>query len=217
MWTLGWEKLLQLSALVLSVVNGLILLRVHLRDRARLQVFPVHPDSYQWWFRGPAGMHAGNPTRRFGFVVYAGIRNKGYRAVSFDRWRLEVRAKNNKRAELRALNMPEPRVALGEILKVIPVLGQKGTVHSGEMRVEPGDSTSGMALYVYECFGSEAWDPAITDRRIDGRFTLWDVFGGSARSDFQFQERTIEQIEQLLPGVNALFAAVDAGWGPKAG
>jgi hypothetical protein len=89
MWTVGWDKLLQLSALILSVVNGLILVRVHLRDRARLRVSPIHPDTYQWWFRVPPGTHADHPTRRFGFVVYAGIDNRGYRAVTINRWRLQ--------------------------------------------------------------------------------------------------------------------------------
>lgn len=217
MWMLGWEKLLQLSALVLSVVNGFILVRVHLRDRARLVVSPVHPDTYQWWFRAPSGTHAGRVTRRFGFVVYAGIGNKGYRAVTFNRWRLRIRSRNGKFNELRALSMPEPRVNLGEIMKVFPVLGQKSTLSSGEMRVEAGDSTSGMALYLYECFGPDDWDPVLKDGQVTGRFTIEDVFGGHSKSDFHFRERSLEQIEQILPGVKELFAAIDAGWGPSAG
>ena len=113
--------------------------------------------------------------------------------------------------------MPEPTFKLGEIMKVFPVLGQKGTLSSGEMRVEAGDSTSGMALYVYECFGADGWDPAFKNGRVTGRFTIGDVFGGHSKSDFHFTERSLEQIEQILPGVKKLFAAVDAGWGQSAG
>jgi len=213
MWTLGWEKLLQLSALLLSIINGLILVRVHLRDRARLKVSPVHPDTYQWWFSVPPGTHGGHQTRRYGFVVYAGIRNEGYRAVTVDRWRLQVRAKNGKRPELRALSMPEPTYEMGEVVKVFPVLGQKGVMNAGELRVEPGDSISGMALYVYECFGAETWDPAIQDQSISGRFAVHDVFGGRTTCNVSFRERTLEDIEQILPGLKELFAAIDAGWG----
>lgn len=83
------------------------------------------------------------------------------------------------------------------------------------MRVEAGDSISGMALYVYECFGPDDWDPAINDGRVTGRFTIGDVFGGHSKADFHFRERSLEQMEQILPGVKELFAAVDAGWGPS--
>lgn len=107
------------QALVLSVVNGLILVRVHLRDRARLVVSPVHPDTYQWWFRAPSGVYAGRVTRRFGFVVYAGIGNKGHRAATLSHWRLRLRSRNGKVSELRALSMPEPTFKLGEITKGI--------------------------------------------------------------------------------------------------
>jgi len=49
------ERLLALAALVLSIVNGLILVRVHIRDRAKLEISPVHPHMYQWWFVKPKG------------------------------------------------------------------------------------------------------------------------------------------------------------------
>lgn len=47
------RPLLQLSGLILSIVNGLMLLRFYLRDRARLTLHPIHPDTYQWWFTLP--------------------------------------------------------------------------------------------------------------------------------------------------------------------
>jgi hypothetical protein len=166
MWEIGWEKLLQVSALVPSVINGLILVRVHIRDRARLKVGPVHPDTYQWWFRLPDGTFQSQPTRLFGFLVYIGVQNRGYRAVSINGWRLQIGAKNHQRAELRALSIPEPACSMGEHRKVFPVLGQKGLIHQGEMRIDSGNSTSGMAFYVYECFGSDSWDPLIRDGQI---------------------------------------------------
>lgn len=217
MWPLSWEQLLQLGALVLSVVNGLILVRVHIRDKARLRVTPVHPETYQWWFSLPPGKSEGHSTRRVGFVVYVGVANKGYRAVTIDRWRLRVKSVNGQTAELKALTMPEPTVDLGEIVKVFPVLGQRGASHLGEMRVDSGDSTSGMALYVHEWVGSDAWGPVQKQGEIRGQFVLHDVFGGRAKCWISFRERSFAQMEQVLPGLAKLVAAVDTGWGPQPG
>ena len=81
MFNFGWEKLLQFAALILSIVNGLILIRVHIRDRAKLDIVPIHPDTYQWWFRLPDSTFEGHQSRIFGFLVYISILNRGYRAV----------------------------------------------------------------------------------------------------------------------------------------
>ena len=44
---------------------------------------------------------------------------------------------------------------MGSHGKVFPVLGQKGSLHEGQTRAEPGSGVSGMAFYVYECYGDE--------------------------------------------------------------
>ncbi|TKJ47581.1 hypothetical protein CEE34_02940 [Candidatus Aerophobetes bacterium Ae_b3a] len=61
------KEILGLSALILSIVNGLMLLRYYLRDRPKLAVHSIHPDVYQWWFKLPSGEFEGNPTRKYGF------------------------------------------------------------------------------------------------------------------------------------------------------
>jgi len=42
---------LELFALFLGIVNGLMLLKLNLRDKPKLTVKPIHADIYQWWFR----------------------------------------------------------------------------------------------------------------------------------------------------------------------
>ncbi|MBV9302690.1 MAG: hypothetical protein JOZ48_11515 [Acidobacteriaceae bacterium] len=61
------KPLLDLAALVLSLINGLMLLRTYWRDRAVLRVTAIHRDVYQWFFRLPDQVNNGAPTRRDGF------------------------------------------------------------------------------------------------------------------------------------------------------
>ncbi|MFC1994952.1 hypothetical protein ACFLVK_00915 [Chloroflexota bacterium] len=71
-----------LGALILSIVNGLALLRFYLRDKPKLSVHPIHPDVYQWWFKLLGGEYEGKHTRKYGFLAYIGISNHGLRKVS---------------------------------------------------------------------------------------------------------------------------------------
>jgi hypothetical protein len=50
------QSILNLSALILAIVNGLILLRNYLRDKPKLEVKPLEPDT-QWFFVLPSGEH----------------------------------------------------------------------------------------------------------------------------------------------------------------
>ena len=43
------NNILPVSALILSVINGLILTYSYLRDKPKLVVSPVHPEIYQYW------------------------------------------------------------------------------------------------------------------------------------------------------------------------
>jgi len=71
------KLILELSALILSIVNGLILLSSYLRDKPKLTVRPVHPDTYQWFFLLPSGQFQEHQTRKYGFLSYISITNKG--------------------------------------------------------------------------------------------------------------------------------------------
>lgn len=208
MWVEAWDKVLELAALILSVINGLILVRVHFRDRAKLRVVPVHPEVYQWWVRLPDGMRDNRPSRRFAFLAYIGISNEGYRAVTLNRWRLEIVTINGNRAELAAISIPEPAVKLGENVKVYPVLGQKGPIHPGEMRVESGDSISGMALYVFECFGPDSWNPRASNRVIAGLLRVNDVFGGKTRTRIEFREKGFAALREIVPDLQSILDTI---------
>ena len=80
--------ILESSALILSIVNGVILFRYYLRDKPELKVRSVYPDVYQWFFRLPSGEFQGHQTTKYGFLSYISITNKGIRDVSLDSWQL---------------------------------------------------------------------------------------------------------------------------------
>lgn len=93
------KELLGLGVLILSVVNGLMLLKYYLRDKPKLKVRPVHPEIYQWWFKLPNGEFEGYPTRKYGFLAYIAISNRGLR-----KYRLTLGALILKQSGIKNLN-----------------------------------------------------------------------------------------------------------------
>ena len=200
------KSLLEISALVLSVVNGLWILWFYLRDRPKLVVDPIHPEVYQWWFELPPGECENRETRRFGFLLYASIANKGLRKTSLRSWRLHVWSSNWRRAKLKPMNMPQPVAKLGEHGKVYPTLGQAGVVgediFDGGTGVEAGGGVSGMILYIYECYGDEVWNPRIREGgTIKVKLVVHEVFGSKTTEKFTLTRRPFEEIEEMLPGI----------------
>jgi hypothetical protein len=196
------SDLLGLSALILSIINGLMLLRQYLRDRPIVTVKPIHPDVYQWWFRLPDGELGGMPTRRYGFLLYADIANRGLRKVALESWRLFIKTHARRsRDELAPISIPEPVLKAETFTKVFPVLGQKGVAFEGETIVDSGCSIAGWAYYVAQYYGHEAWNPIIRNDRITGTFVVRHVFGGKATTQIGFTRRELEDIEELVPGI----------------
>lgn len=198
------KSLLELSALVLSIVNGFMLLKFYLRDRARLTVLPIHPDVYQWWFRRPDGRFEDKLTRRYGFIVYIAIQNSGLRKTQLTSWRLFIKTRLGRWNELKPLNMPEPSSEIGSHVKLYPVLGQRGEHFQGETLVDSGCSTSGMVYYVYECYGGEGWDPRITDQQITGEFRISDGFNRRAKCEVRFNLKPLDYIRSFAPGIETI-------------
>jgi len=138
---------------------------------------------YQWWFRLSDSECEGHPTRAWGFLAYVGIKNRGYRSVAVESWRLRVSSRRHGQIELRSYSIPEPQFQTASLMKVFPVLGTTGLFHEGGTMVEAGGGIGGMAFYVYECSGDESWNPRMKGGRISGRFFVRDAFGGRAASD----------------------------------
>jgi hypothetical protein len=195
---------LELSALVLGIVNGLMLLKFYVRDKAKLTVEPIHPGTYQWWFRLPDGDFKGDPTRRYGFITYIAVTNSGLRKVQLGSWRLCVRTRLRKWHELKAFSMPEPSITVGEHLKLFPVLGQRGQYSTGDTTVESGGSTSGMVYYLYECYGGQGWDPLSSDGVIHGEFRIRDAFNKKAKCRVSFREQPLDSIRRFAPGIDKI-------------
>lgn len=202
MLTTYFKSLLDASALVLGVVNGLFLLKFYVRDRPRVRVKPVESDYYQWWFRMPGGHHDGSKTRRYGFLVYIEVSNRGLRKTELDSWWLCFKTNGQGKHRMHPYSMPEPTAKMGELVKYYRVLGQKGLVFDGSTLTEPGCSIAGMAFFEYECHGDESWDPAFRDGTIAVEFAAKSVFGRTCRCAVELSEKSLEEIKAMAPGIH---------------
>ncbi len=195
------KSALELSALFLGIVNGLMLLKFNWRDKPKLEVKPIHPEVYQWWFKLPDRQYEGHSTRAYGFMIYIGIVNRGLRKVSLESWRLFVDGKKTKKLELKARNMPEVTIQIGSHLKMLPNLGQRTLNFEGDTVVDSGTSISGMVYYVYECWGDPIWNPAIKDGKITAKFIVRDAFEKKTSCRIVFSERPLEEIKNIAEGI----------------
>lgn len=199
------KALLESAALILSLINGLMLLKYYLSDKPRLCVEPVHPETYQWWFRLPDGKFNDFPTRKYGFLIYIAICNKGLRKVSLSSWRLYIKT-TLKQIELKPLSIPEPQAEMAKSghIKIWPVLGQKGPSFKGDTLIDSGTSISGMAYYVAELYGSNIWNPIIKDGKINGKFIITDIFGNKAKTKITFNETTIDKVKTMIENIELI-------------
>jgi len=195
-----------MSALILSLVNGLMLLRNYLSDRPRLFVNPIHPDVYQWFFPLPKGEYQDQQTRKYGFLVYFAVGNRGLRDVSLESWRLHLKTVRGKWVELKPLSIPEPQIELGQSgsSKVYPVLGQKGPYFQGDIMIKAGSSVSGFAYYIAEFYGGRAWEPSIKEGKAIGRIEVQSVFGKKAQSKIFFTEIPLEKARTMIMDIDKI-------------
>jgi len=201
----SWRAAAASAALILSVVNGLALLRSYLRDRPKLSIEVIHPEIYQWWFPLPGRtMPDGAMSRAYGFILYVGIANAGLRKVQINSWRLKLTNRLGKRHPLKPLNMTELTITIGGPKKVLPVLGQRGINFDGETLVDAGCSICGTAFYKYECYGGNGWDPRNAGDKIIGIFSVTDVFGGRASTTIRFSAKTLDQLRKFIPEIGEI-------------
>jgi len=190
---------------VLSVVNGLYLLWNNIRDRSRLTVYPIHPEVYQWYFDLPPGEHGGQLTRKYGFLTYIAITNRGLRDVSINYWHLFLKTRAGRSVELKPLSITEPEVVIGEMAaKKYPVLGVKGVAFSGDTMVKSGDSIVGFAYYVAEFYGDESSNPLIENERAIGEMVIKSVFGNKVKTRIEFSRITLARAQEIIPHIETI-------------
>ena len=201
-----YQSLLQLSALILSIVNGLFLFWAYTRDRPKLVVKPIHPDTYQWYFPLPGGEHEGKKTRKYGFLTYISIVNKGRRDVALSSWRLFLKTRLGKWVELKAMSIPEPKVKLGGTGygKVYSVLGARGVFHDGDTVVKSGCSIAGFAYYIVGLYGDELWNPEIVEGKAVGKIVVRGVYGRKTTAIIHFNRITLEKAKELVEGIDVV-------------
>ncbi|MDX2086040.1 MAG: hypothetical protein SFZ03_11715 [Candidatus Melainabacteria bacterium] len=201
LWGVSVSPILAALSLMLGILNSLILITQWVKDKPKLVVNPIHPNVYQWYYTLPDGEYEGKKTKRYGFLCYVGIANKGLRDVSLSEFRLLVANKFHKEHMLYSVNIPQPEIPLGfGHVKILSVLGQKSLVTEGDTHIISGGSISGMAFYIYEYYGDDGWDLKVKDSTITAYFRIQDVFGKTAKRKIKFSEKPLEHLQEVLPG-----------------
>lgn len=192
---------------ILAFINGLMLLWSYLRDRPSLEVNPIHPDTYQWFFRMPDGNINNIPTRKYGFLIYISIQNKGIRDVSLCEWHLMIHTRARKQIELKPISIPEPQLPLGgtQNIKSWPVLGTKGVYFEGDTMIRSGDSIGGFAYYFAEVYGSDDWNPTIENGKTTARIRVRGVYGKAAYAKITLTEKTLDEVSKFIPNIDKIY------------
>jgi len=193
-------------ALLLGIINGLILFRNYIRDRPKLTVYPIHPDVYQWYFELPLGVYQGNPTRKYGFLIYIAITNRGLRDVSIDYWHLFLKTIQGDKIELKPLTIIEPKIKIGKMAdKTYPVLGIKGIVYEGDTMVKSGDSISGFAYYIAEFYGNpKEYGLIIENETTKGEIVVKSVFENRAKTKIRFRKIELSRVQEMIPEIETI-------------
>jgi len=202
-------NILQLAALILSLVNGAALFYQYLRDRPALKVKPIHPDAYQWWFRLPRPTSEPGAPRRYGLLAHVGIENRGLRKVQMNSWRLPIRTKAGARINLIARSIPEPKFVTplpdgSAFTKVIQVLGTAGQFGTGSTVIDSGCSTIGVAYYVLSFPSGSSDDLRVEGETATGDFIVTGVYGRPASAKMRFHEVDFERVRSAIDGIEVV-------------
>ena len=197
---------LDLAAIILGIVNGLFLLKFYLRDKAKISAKAIYPYYYQWFFDLPPGIHKDLKTRKYGFLAYIDVINKGLRDVSLESWNLFLKTNLNKWVELVPISIPEPQGFMGdsENIKIYPVLGQRGLFHEGLTMIKSGGVVSGMSYYIADFYGGEGWDPFIKEGKAVGRIVVKDMFGNVSKFNIFFTKITLDRAKNIIKDIDKI-------------
>lgn len=181
-----------------------------MRDKPKLVVSPVHPETYQVWLRLKDVQKNGQTWRRYVFLSYFSVANRGLRDVSVDEWQLRIKNRlrliqyRHKKKELKPYNIPEPQLPLGDAhVKSIKAFGQSTqNYQSSSSMVKSGDSVSGMSCWLYSVCGHDRWDPE-TDQKnnIAATLKIRNIFGATVQCKIVFREFSIERLKKMIPTI----------------
>ena len=208
------KPILELSALLLAVMNGLILVLMFMKDRSKLVLKVIHPDTYQWFFRLKDTTEDGTIYAHIGFLVYIGIANRGLRDAALGSWRLLIKKRRKKMfpwlwnwIELTSLSIPEPRAELSGTghEKRYAVLGGKGETFEGSTFISSGASISGFAYYVLSTTPEDIKDSELgPETKIHGKMAVTDAFGKKCSCIIPFSYITLAEVDKFVPGISSI-------------
>jgi hypothetical protein len=191
-------------ALFLSIINGFILFNSYLRDRPELLVDVIHPDVYQWFFVLPKTVIDGKEIRKYGFLAYIDVGNKGMRDTSLHSWYLYIKINLGKWVEFKPISIREPSIKLADNMKIYPVLGTRGPTFEGNTMVRSGSYISGFAYYVASFYGGDGWNPSIKDDTVTGKIIIKDIFGNRNSAIIKFSKIPLEKAQAMVPDIEKI-------------
>lgn len=205
-----FESILPNASLALSVINGSILLSNFWSDKSKIIVTPVHPNVYQKWVRISDIQVENKTVRRYAFISYFSVANKGKRNVAINQWRLHIKNRLSifqqihKSQELLPFNIPEIEIPQNkEHSKIIRVWGQSTPNYSNSSAmIESGNSNLGMSCWIYEVYGEKAWSPKISKKKyIKAKLKVKDVFGKYSNCTLYFAHISLESLQERMPSL----------------
>lgn len=196
------KPLLNLAALMLSIVNALILIYSFLKNRAILSIEAIHPENYQWWCKLPKRMKGDENISRIAFLTYVGISNSGHKTTSLHSYRLFIRTTGKvKESELKSIRISEPTFTDAYGSTNLRVFGVKTKNFDGETVIDSGCSIAGCSFFIYE---SKDDSPIITDRHIIGTLKITDNFHNRKHVKITFSEVDYSYLLSVITNLDKL-------------
>lgn len=198
-------EIVGIYAAIIATILALKEIHLMISNKPKLLINSVHP-AYQWFFILPSGKHQKNITRKYGFLAYISLKNRGKRAVSLESWLLYLKTTGAQWVELPPISIPEPRIKLGKSghLKICPVLGQKGPYSQGNVTLKPGNIISGFVYYVAGFYGDRIWNPLIKDGKAHGKIIVQDVFGNKSDVKILFTKISLEKARGIVDNIDKI-------------
>lgn len=198
------KNYLGLAALILSIMNGLILIQNYLNNKPKIKL-ESNGDDMMWWTKLPTMYEGSNEVITYGFFVYAHIQNRGIKRVKISKWWIKVKDVANNYRTLNRLPIPicEEKLRDGSI-RLFPVLGNTNKTLSGNTMIEQGDGISGFAFYADQQYSQEGSEVYILNEKneMKVRFYVKDGYGKTRSKYFNLKYVDFSSIENIMPGID---------------
>jgi len=198
--------ILNSSALLLSIVNGLILVFNFLKNRPNIVLNPKLSENPEnnYFFVMPTLETNGLAIRRYCFITYITIINRGSRSTSLLSWELQVII-GDKKVRLLPVTVPSIQFAFSEagIMKKFTPLGM-GDKKEG-LLLQSGEIKRGFSCYIIEFISNRDLKIDPNGGKIKAKMIITDSFGKEITTSCSITEISYSIGNLMIPGVGDIF------------